>query len=262
MVRGLYIGCTGMMNEQRRMDILTNNLANSTTTGFKKEGSTSEAFSSLLAYKIKDTSQIGPGVQHIGSMSLGVKIGEAYTDFSQGSFKTTEHTFDIALSGEGFFSVEFTSKAGETSTKYTRDGAFSMTTDGFLTTCDGDYVMGVTENGAATRIQIDPNVETTIDQGGAIWQNQQIVGQLMITDFADYNYLSHYGENYYVPVEGAEIVPASAKVFQGYLEAANVNVVDEMVEMISVTRAYEANQKIIQAMDSTLEKAVNDLGRV
>ena len=262
MVRGLYIGCTGMINEQRRMDILTNNLANANTTGFKKEGSTSEAFSSLLAYKIKDTTQVGPSVQHIGNMSLGVKIGEAYTDFAQGSFKTTENTFDIALSGEGFFAVEFTGKDGETSTRYTRDGAFSMTTDGYLTTCDGDYVLGVTGNGAATRIQIDPNAETTIDQSGTIWQNRQAVGQLMITDFEDYNYLSHYGENYYVPVEGAQIVTPSAKVFQGYLEASNVNVVDEMVEMISVTRAYETNQKIIQAMDETLDKAVNDVGRV
>ncbi len=262
MLRGLYTGCTGMVNEQNRMDILTNNLANSSTTGYKREGSTSEAFSSVLAYKIKDTSQIGPNTKNIGSISLGVKIGEGYTDFTQGSLRITENTFDLALSGEGFFTVEFTDKNGETSLKYTRDGDFSLTKEGYLTTCDGDYVMGTNENGAQQRIQIDPNEETVIHDSGDIFQNGVLVGKLLITDFADYNYLEHYGENYYQPVEGAEIVPASYQVNQGYLEASNVNVVKEMVEMIAITRAYETNQKIVQAYDETLDIAVNQLGKV
>ena len=262
MVRGLYTGCTGMINQQNRMDILTNNLANSTTTGYKKEGSTSEAFSSLIAYKIKDTTQIGPNDTKIGSMSLGVKIGEGYTDYTQGSFKATENTYDLALSGDGFFSVEFTNKAGETSTKYTRDGAFTVTQDGYLTTCDGDYVLGVNANGAAERIQLDTTTEVTIDSAGTIYEDGVEAGQLLITDFADYDYLEHYGENYYQPVEGAEITTSTAQVYQGYLEASNVSVVNEMIDMIAVTRAYETNQKVIQACDDTLDIAVNQLGKV
>lgn len=262
MVRGLYTGCTGMTNEQNRMDILTNNLANATTVGFKKEGSTSEAFSSVLAYKIKDTTEIGAGDRNIGSLSLGVKIGEGYTDYTQGSFQSTGNTYDLALSGDGFFSVEFTNKAGETSTKYTRAGTFTLTQDGYLTTTEGDYVLGQNANGATERIQLDTKAEVVIDQSGTIFENGIEVGKLLITDFEDYNYLEHYGENYYQPVEGAEIIDSAAIVYQGYLEASNVSVVQEMVDMISVTRAYETNQKVIQTCDSTLEIAVNQLGKV
>ena len=120
MVKGLYTAYTGMRNEQNRMDIMTNNLANATTVGFKKEGSTSQAFSDVLAVKLKDSS-VGLSVrQPIGINSPGVKIGENYTDYTQGSFRITDNTFDLALSGDGFFAIEFTNKAGETSTKYTR----------------------------------------------------------------------------------------------------------------------------------------------
>ena len=159
MVKGLYTAYTGMINEQHRMDTLTNNLANSTTVGFKKEGSTSQSFDALLAYKLKDSS-ISPRIpQNIGFNQPGVKIGENYTDYSQGSFKITDNTYDMALSGDGFFTIEFTNKAGETSTKYTRDGSFTLTPEGYLVTKDGDYVMGT--NG---RIRLDPVKDTVIDQ--------------------------------------------------------------------------------------------------
>ena len=108
MVKGLYTAYTGMINEQNRMDVLTNNLANSDTNGFKKEGATSQAFDSLLALKIKDRSE-NPNLAHpIGIANLGVKIGENYTDFSQGAFKVTDRTYDVALAGDGFFNIEYT----------------------------------------------------------------------------------------------------------------------------------------------------------
>ena len=142
MVKGLYTAYTGMRNEQRRMDILTNNLANSDTTGFKKEGVTSQSFDSLLAYRIKDSSTPGVDAAHIGSMNLGVKIGEVYTDYGQGPLKVTDNTFDMALTAEGFFTIDFTNKAGESYTLYTRDGNFNMTKEGYLVTQDGDFVVG------------------------------------------------------------------------------------------------------------------------
>ena len=85
---------------------------------------------------------------------------------------------------------------------------------------------------------------------------------MQITDFEDYNFLEHYGENFYQPVEGAQITESSAKVQSGYLEASNVQVVREMVELISVTRQYESNQKILQAYDETLQISVKDLGKL
>ncbi|SCX03171.1 flagellar basal-body rod protein FlgG [Lachnospiraceae bacterium YSD2013] len=257
MVKGLYTAYTGMINEQHRMDTLTNNLANSTTVGFKKEGSTSQSFNAVLALKVKDTSEPANIPKRIGYNNPGVKIGENYTDWAQGSFKITDNTYDLALSGNGFFEIEFTNKAGETSTKYSRDGSFTLTQEGYLVTKDGNYVMG-----SKGRIKLDPLSDATVDQGGAIWQNNEVVDTLRIVDFQDYNYLKKYGENLMEPVEGAQFKDADYKVFSGYLEMSNVQIVTEMVDLIAITRQYEANQKIIKSIDSTLEIAANQLGRV
>lgn len=257
MFKGLYTAYTGMVNEQHRMDVLTNNLANSTTVGFKKEGTTSQSFNSVLAYKIKDSSESPNIARRIGVNQPGVKIGENYTDYTQGSFRITENPFDLALGGDGFFTIEFTNKAGETSTKYTRDGSFTLTQEGYLVTKDGDYVMGT--NG---RIKLNPLLETAIDSQGNIAQNGVKVAQIKITDFQDYNYLKKYGENLYEPVEGATYRDADTLVYSGYLEASNVQIVSEMVDLISITRQYEANQKIIKAYDETMDIASNQLGRI
>ena len=257
MVKGLYTAYTGMINEQRRMDVLTNNLANADTAGFKKVGATSQSFDSVLAYKIKDNTDAARG-RNIGKMSLGVKTGETYTDFSEGSLRQTDNTFDLALSDSGFFTVEFTNKNGETSRKYTRDGSFTATQDGYLVTKDGDYLL----DAGGRHIRIDPLSEVVIDRSGTIYQNDSAVAALGLADFEDYNYLEHYGENYYQPVDGATIKPAQGQVIQGYLEMANMQVVSEMVQMISVSRAYESNQKIIQTIDGSLEIAANQLGRI
>lgn len=257
MVKGLFTAYTGMINEQHRMDVLTNNLANSTTTGYKKEGTTSQSFDALLAYKLKDTSEGANIPRHIGFNQPGVKIGENYTDYSQGSFKITDNTYDLALGNEGFFTIEFTDKAGNTSTKYTRDGEFAVNTEGYLVTKDGDYVMGT--NG---RIQLDPTKDSKIDTRGNIIQGDRTVATLQITDFEDYNYLKKYGENLLEAVEGATYRTPDCKVYQGNLEASNVQIVTEMVDLIAITRQYEANQKIIKAYDETLETAVTQLGRV
>ena len=246
------------MNEQNRMDILTNNLANASTVGFKKEGSTSQSFDSILTVKIKDQSVGLQNVQKLGTNNPGVKIGENYTDFTQGSFRVTDNTYDLALAGDGFFTIEFTNKAGETSTMYTRNGQFTLNREGYLVTQDGDYVLD-TQN---RRIQLNTLLDSEIGSDGTITQAGRAVARIQVTDFEDYNYLEKYGETYYRPVEGAKTTQADADVKSGYLEMANVQVVSEMVNLISITRAYESNQKIIQAYDDTLETAVTQLGRI
>ena len=258
MVKGLYTAYTGMINQQHRMDVLTNNLANADTNGFKKEGATSQSFDSILAYKIKDSSEPGRIAKRIGANHPGVKIGEGYTDFSQGPLKTTGNTFDLALSDSGFFAVEFTNKAGDTSVKYTRDGSFTLTEDGHLVTRDGDFVLD--EDGQP--VEINPLLEAQINTSGQIIQNGRVAATIQITDFEDYNYLEHYGENYYQPIEGSEEKEAAGKVYAGYLETSNISVVTEMVNMITVSRAYESNQKVITTYDGTLEIAANQLGKI
>lgn len=151
--------------------------------------------------------------------------------------------------------------------KYTRDGAFTISTDGFLRTKDGDFILNQNgaqngDPGANNYIQLDPNVDFTIDKAGFIYQNDQLVGQLGLVDFENYDFLSKYGENMYDLVDGGQVIASNANIEQGYIEASNVKVVDEMVTMITVARAYESNQKMIQTFDTMIEKAVNQVGRV
>ena len=174
------------------------------------------------------------------------------------AFRGTDNTFDLALSDSGFFRIEFQDKNGNVSEKYTRDGSFTLTKEGVLVTKDGDYVLN-TENG---RIKVDPLHEVTVDTQGNIFQQGVALTTIKITDFSDYNYLEHYGENYYEPVDGATQIPGDYTINQGYLETSNVQVVQEMVEMISVSRQYESNQRMITTIDSTLEIASKQLGKV
>lgn len=258
MLKGLYTAYTGMINEQHRMDTMTNNLANANTVGYKKEGATSQSFDHILALKIKDESVGLQNVQPLGFNNPGVKIGENYTDFTPGSFRVTDNTYDLALAGDGFFVIEFTNKAGETSTMYTRAGQFTLNREGYLVTEDGDYVLD-TQN---RRIQLNTLIDSKIGNDGTISQNGVDVARIQVADFEDYNYLEKYGETYYRPVEGATLIQSDAEIKSGYLEMANVQIVSEMVNMIAITRAYESNQKIIQTYDSSLEIAVTQLGRV
>lgn len=258
MVKGLYTAYTGMINQEHRMDVLTNNLANADTNGYKKEGATAQSFDSILAYKIKDNSEGYRLAKRTGVHNPGVKIGEGYTDFSQGPLKTTENPYDLALTDKGFFAVEFTNKQGDTSVKYTRDGNFTLNESGELVTQDGDRVLGT--NGQP--VKIDPLKDTQINVEGQVIQDGAVVATIQVTDFEDYNYLQRYGENYFEPVEGATETDAAAKVYAGYLETSNISVVTEMVNMITVSRAYETNQKVITTYDGTLDIAANQLGRV
>lgn len=257
MVKGLYTAYTGMINEQNRMDVITNNMANSATNGYKAEGATAQSFADVYAVKIKDASEYFVN-KRLGGMSMGAQIGETYTDYSQGSFKETGNTYDIALEGNGFFSISFTNKAGVTSTKYTRDGSFTVNMQGFLVTKDGDFVLG---NGNAP-IRVNTNTPVTIDTLGNIFQEGTLVNRLAVTDFTDYNYLEKYGENLYDLVQGGTAQASTARVRQGFIESSNVNIVSEMVNMIQITRAYETNQKVITTIDTTLDKAVNQVGKV
>lgn len=257
MVKGLYSAYTGMLNEQKRLDVVANNIANAATTGYKKEGVTNQSFDSMLAIKVKDATN-GYMDESIGSVSLGVKIGEVYVNHSQGSIRQTGNTFDVALEGNGFFSVAMVDENGEESIKYTRDGSFKVNAEGYLMDADGNYVLG--EGGY---IQIPTQqAEVAIDSLGRITANGEYVDDLYITDFENYDYLKKYGDNLYETVDGATEIEATGLVQQGYLEQSNVQSVEEMVNMIAITRAYETNQKVISTIDTMLDKAVNSVGNV
>ena len=257
MVKGLYTAYTGMTNEQKRLDIIANNLANSATVGYKEENVTSQAFDEMLTIKIKDASEAFND-RPIGNMSLGVKLGESYTNYGQGSMRQTAGTYDLALEGKGFFSLSVTDKAGNVSTEYTRNGSFTMTKDGYIVDEDGNHLMG---EGGEIQIPTDA-AAVVIDTTGGIYADGVYIDNLQIVDFENYNYLIKKGDTRYQTLEGATEVDANSLIRQGYLEQSNVNVVSEMVEMITITRAYEANQKIIKSIDNTLDLAANSVGKV
>ena len=162
----------------------------------------------------------------------------------------------MALSGSGFFTVSVADKAGEVHTRYTRDGRFHLTKDGLLVDADGNAVQG--QNG---NITIDPSSKNvSISATGQITADGELVDTLNIVDFEDYDYLKKYGDTMYEPVDGATTKDAEGEILQGYTEQSNVNVVREMVDMITITRAYEASQKVIHSYDSMLDKSVNQVG--
>ncbi len=257
MVRGLYTAWTGMYNEQKRLDVISNNLANSATAGFKKEGVTSQSFDEHMTIKIRDESE-GWKKRHIGNMSLGVKIGEVYTDYTQSANRETGGTYDMAIDGKGFFTVNVTDTNGETHTRYTRAGQFHITHDGYVVDVNGNHVQS--ESGD---LQIDTDTrQVVINEMGYVYEDGVETDRVLIKDFENYDYLKKYAETYYEPVAGYTEIEATGAIRQGFIEQSNVNVVSEMVNMITITRAYEAGQKVIKAMDNTLELAVGSLGRV
>lgn len=257
MVKGLFTSWTGMANEQKRLDVITNNLANAATAGYKKDGVTNQSFKNLLAYKVKDVSESYTDKQ-IGKMSLGVRLGEVYTNYDQGSLRSTGNTFDFAIQGKGFFNVATTDKDGNQVMKYTRDGSFTMDQNGKLVDVNGNTLMG--EGGEIT-IPGD-TADVKVDENGRIYADGEYIDKIKLTDFTDYNYLKKQGDSFYLAVDGATQLDSTAGIQQGYTEQSNVNVVTEMTSMIAITRAYEANQKVIQAIDGTLELAANSVGKV
>lgn len=257
MVRGLYTGWTGMENEQKRLDIISNNLANSATVGYKKEGVTNQSFDDVLTLKIRDESENFTD-KRIGKMSLGVKLGEVYTDYTQGSLRETGNTFDLAIEGSGFFKMEVTDRDGNIKERYTRSGQFLMDKEGYIVDVNGNHLMS---EGGNLQIPTDAS-QIIIDLEGNVFADGVQVDKLVVTDFENYDYLKKFGETMYEAVDGSVEIDTAAGIRQGYTEQSNVNVVSEMVNMIAITRAYEANQKVIQSIDGTLELAANSVGKV
>jgi len=245
-----------MMTQMQKMDIVSNNIANSDTTGFKKDTAVVHSFSEELSKRLDDPKyRLIKFNSGIGNMSLGVFVDEVYTDFSSSSVEETENDLDCAISGDGFFAISVTDRNGNTTEKYTRDGSFTLDADNNLRTSEGNYVVGEGGN-----INI-PNGSITIDNNGNIYSNNEFVDRLKLVDFSNKESLRKYGDNLYDTIDESEQQDFTGTIIQGRVENSNVNPVEEMVKMISLARNYEANQKMVQTHDSTLSRAVNDIAR-
>jgi len=249
MIKGLYTAASAMRTNRRRMDITSNNLANVNTDGFKKTNSVQRTFSEMLISRIDQNGQ-----SRIGSLGSGVEIAENYTDYSGGRIEHTENKLDIALKGDGFFTLQTPQGI-----RYSRNGSFSLNDQNQIINKQGHLLLN--ENG--NPIQTVPGREISIDKSGQIYYGELEGERINVVDFADYRNLSKVGDNLYQTADGIEGAQTDdVKVMQGYLESSNVNIVQEMAGMIQTTRAYETNQKVIQTIDNSLDKAVNDVGRL
>ena len=246
MVRGLYTAATGMMVQRNKMDVLTNNLVNAETTGFKKDTLVTTTFNEEIIKRLNDPSVKVYGGVDVGPYSYGTHVDEIITDFSSGAFEGTGVSTDLAITGDGFFTIET-----EEGVRYTRSGNFSVDGNGYLVTADGHYVLG-TEG----RINIG-TTEFEVLANGVINVDGRNVGRLRIETFEDEGVLRKEGNNLYYAYGGAAAVPANgAVVRQGMQELSNVNVIDEITDMITVYRKYEASQKIVSITDESLGLAV------
>lgn len=254
MLRGLYTAYTGMEAQQQKLDIVSNNLANVNTSGFKQDNVAFRSFKEVLATKIDDPEV--PADLKIGRMTLGVQVDQVFTSFVQGALTHTEDINTMAVEGDGMIVIGQVQSDGTYTERYTRDGSFTRDQEGRLVTADGNYVLG--QNGPITIT--DPTFAVT--NNGSIYVNNEYVDQIRLTGFTDYSSLRKIGDNLYRTTEGSEFTEFSGNLRQGYLESSNVNSVKEMVEMIKIMRTYEANQKVLTTYDATLENVVNNVGRL
>jgi len=255
LIRGLYVSGIGMTTQMKRLDVISNNLANVNTTGYKKDKPIISSFPEMLMAKMNDRDKFSMAAKPIGRVTLGVRIDDIYTDFSQGSFVRTDDQFHMAIQGDGFFTVS-TPNGDE---RFTRDGSFVIDAEGQLKTKEGNLVMG--EAGVITLGDefLTQAHQAFIDDAGRIIVDGEQIDALRMVSFEDNAQLRKIGDNLYQANEA--VMPFNGSILQGFLENTNVNPVTAMVDMITVSRTYEANQKMIQVHDTLMGKAVNEVGK-
>lgn len=200
-----------------------------------------------------DRLKVSNPLNTLGHLSYGIRSSEVKTNFEQGQIHPTGNSFDLALRGKGFFCIE--TPEGE---RYTRSGDFSKDAEGYLVTKEGFKVLG-----EAGYIRIDGS-SVTINEKGEVYSDEERIDQLKLVDFNDYEVLRKEGDGLLRIEEGTGAAPVvvAGMVQQGFLESSNVNSVKEMVQLMTMMRSYEANQKLVKIHDELIGKAVNEIARV
>ena len=259
-MKALSIAATGMLAQQLNVEVISNNIANMSTTGYKRQRA---EFQDLLYQDEQrvgtDSSDAGTVVPSGVQLGLGVQPGAVYRISEQGNLTMTSNEFDLAISGKGYFMVELPS--GETA--YTRAGSFQVSADGDIVTADGYIIQpGVTIPTNANGVTINTSGEVFVDIDGQV--APQNVGQFELATFANDAGLEAIGDNLLkeTPASGAAAVgtPGSTgfgTLRQGALETSNVNVVTEITNLITAQRAYEMNSRVIQAADEMMSSTTN-----
>ncbi|MGZ9586296.1 flagellar hook-basal body protein [Paenibacillus marinisediminis] len=285
MLRGLYTAASGMMTQQRRHDTVTNNIANMNTPGYKSVNTVQHTFPELMIQLMGNDAAAGA---QLGKLSTGVFGEEGRHVFTQGDLMQTNQMSDFALvsdievpgvvfdqsgksvdeQGNVTYKPEafFTVREGD-QIRYTRDGHFQLNANGQLMTADGALVLN-TNNQPIVLNNINMS-DVVVNEQGQLFNGRTGAGlgqAILVTRIEDPNKLLRVGNGRYRLEDGAAagqpVQPGDVRIQQGYLERSNVDPLQSQVDLMSAYRAYEANQKIIQFYDRTLEKAANEVGRV
>ena len=253
MLRGIYTAASGMISKQVQLENLSNNVSNINTAGFKKQKISLKSFEELVI-RNRDK-EIGGKTfpRKVGVIELGVGIDGTKTYFSQGDLEKSDRNLDFAINGDGFFTVE----DEQGNKKYTRDGRFQIDSEGNLITSNGYKVLGVDQNGNEKAITVNSD-NVTLNSDGTLSGTDNL--KFLITSFDDKNQLSRDANNFYTSTTEGNATTIDIK--QGFIEKSNVDTIEVITEMMSIMRSYESSQKVMQSLDETLSKTVNEVGNV
>lgn len=250
MIKGLYAAASAMITGVYRQQAVAHDIANVDTPGFKQILTSLNEFDNTSAYTQpgQNTSQLPT---YLGNMGLGVMAAPETTDFTQGTLKITDSPLDLAISGDGFFRIKTAN--GE---RFTRDGRFSKDASGQLVTVDGNMVLS--SSGQPIKLA---DGEVAIASNGAISVNGAAAGTIGVAYFADTSTLTRDGQNTFISTATPTTTGGGA-ILQNTLEQSNVDSAQLMVQMIEISRSYQAAQQMVQNQDELLGKAISTLGRV
>ena len=273
-LKGIYTALSGAVAQSLKLDTIANNIANVNTTGFKKDQQTFSEYLTALEKEqdVMKVPRMPASIESFYELNGGdkafVDAAGTYTNFEQGSLKSTGGKLDVAIDGQGFFEV-----GTPTGIKFTRAGNFTVDGNGQLVTKDGNPVLlegGEGEDGLISgdnfdnrTVRVSGTQPITISDAGEVFEGETRLGKLSVVNVANTDALHKVGNNYYTTKENmnAEITTIkNPSLKQGFLETSNVNIINEMTDMIMAQRVFEGTQKAISAYDSMSDKLINQVG--
>lgn len=242
----IYQAAAGALQQQMRLEILSNNLANVNTTGYKSD---------VPVFRLSDAQAAQPVTEPAlpGGMNPYAPPMEAHTDFAPGPLAKTGNSLDMAIAGRGFFEVQ-----APEGPRYCRKGNFTINEQGVLATSEGWPVMGQGGEIAIDGSRVDVNAS------GDVFVDGDLVGTLRIVDFSEPKRLHKTGQTFFAPEQGVEaqaLGEGAAQVAQGFLESSNVDAIRTMTELIETMRVFESYQRVIRTADDATAKTVNEVGK-
>uniref|UniRef100_I5ARU6 Flagellar hook-basal body protein n=1 Tax=Eubacterium cellulosolvens (strain ATCC 43171 / JCM 9499 / 6) TaxID=633697 RepID=I5ARU6_EUBC6 len=253
MYQGFYELTSGLITQQRKLNTISNNMANVETAGYKRDTMTVSTFQEEMLIRTGQTAKKNP--TDLAVTTPIAAADQTYTDFTQGSFDQTDGKYDFAISGDGFFTIQTPNGI-----QYTRNGAFSVNAQGILCLDNIGTVVGA--NGGTIRIT---NENFVVDDYGRIMSaagDGTVYGQLRITGFEDTGTLHKEDNGMFSAPGGGQDLTGRTRVFNGYLEASNADMIGQMTEMMSSQRALQSAAQMLKMYDQVLSKASSDVGRL